>query len=239
MGSAIRLRIPGVLLAVALGVATAAAAAPASHVSARSATGIRLDAPWKVKLYALAHAQFHHPAWGWQHSERDYRLALRIAREDHLSVDKDALFAAAFLHDMAAFEPCADRKMEHGACAALQSPAILKRIGFPMQKIAIVQQAERGHMYYSDPGRNPTAIVLHDADSLDFLGDIGAARMIALTGAKAASFAPAVRTLRTFLTVIPPRLITPSARRIGRRRVAQLKAFLAALRRQTYDDRAQ
>ena len=238
MGSAFSMSIRWILLAAALGTVAGAAAAPARRAPTVTATGIRLNAPWKLKLYALAHSRFRHPAWGWQHSERDYRLALRIARDDHLHVDKDALFAAAFLHDMAAFQPCADRKMEHGACAALQSPAILKRLGFPMRKIAIVQQAERGHMYYSTPGSDPTAIVLHDADSLDFLGDIGAARMIALTGAKAPSFAPAVKTLRKFLTVIPPRLITPSARRIGRRRVAQLKAFLATLQRQTYDGRA-
>ena len=226
------------LVAAAVAVPVVTQAAPSAAAPAVSATGIPLDAPWKVKLYEMAHSQFHHPAWGWQHSERDYRMALRLARGDHLHVDRDALFAAAFLHDMAAFRPCADRKMEHGACAALQSPAILRRIGFPMSKIAVVQQAERGHMFYSNPGSNPTAIVLHDADSLDFLGDIGAARMISLTGAKSASFAPAVRTLRKFLKVIPPRLITRTARRIGRRRVAQLRRFLDALRRQTYDGRA-
>ena len=232
-------RVPASVLAAGLLIATilmrSALAASAPTVTA---TGIRLNAPWKVKIYELAHTHFRHPAWGWQHSERDYRLALRLARDDHLKVDKDALFAAAFLHDMAAFHPCADRKMEHGACAALQSPAILKRVGFPMRKIAIVQQAERGHMYYSNPGHDPTAIVLHDADSLDFLGDIGAARMISLTGAKAPSFAPAVKTLRKFLTVIPPRLITPAARRIGRKRLAELRAFLDTLQRETYDGRA-
>jgi uncharacterized protein len=220
---------------------TAAAGTPAAAVAAPpavTATGIALDAPWKVKIYELAHGSFLHPAWGWQHSERDYRMALRLAKGDHLKVDRDALFAAAFLHDMAAFHPCADRKMEHGACAALQSPAILERVGFPMRKIALVQQAERGHMFYSDPGKDPTAIVLHDADSLDFLGDIGAARMLALTGAKAPSFAPAVKTLRGFLKSIPPRLITRTARRIGRKRVAELEAFLDTLQRETYDGRA-
>ena len=232
-------RVPASVLAAGLLIAAilmrSALAASAPTVTA---TGIRLNAPWKVKIYELAHTHFRHPAWGWQHSERDYRLALRLARDDQLKVDKDALFAAAFLHDMAAFHPCADRKMEHGACAALESPAILKRVGFPMRKIAIVQQAERGHMYYSNPGHDPTAIVLHDADSLDFLGDIGAARMISLTGAKAPSFAPAVKTLRKFLTVIPPRLITPAARRIGRKRLAELRAFLDTLQRETYDGRA-
>ncbi len=239
LNGAVGRRISAAVLAAALLLAVprsqVVTAAPAP---VRTATGIRLNAPWKVKIYELARGTFLHPAWGWQHSERDYLLALRLAQDDHLKIDKDALFAAAFLHDMAAFRPCADRKLEHGACAALESPAILKRAGFPMRKIGIVQQAERGHMYYSNPGHDPTAIVLHDADSLDFLGDIGAARMLALTGAKAPSFAPAIKALRGFLTAIPPRLITPAARRIGKRRVAELKAFLAAVQRETYNGRA-
>ena len=234
-GSATRLSL---LSAVVLLTAIATRSAMAAAAPAVTATGIPLDTPWKVKIYELAHSTFLHPAWGWQHSERDYQMALRLARDDHLKVDKDALFAAAFLHDMAAFRPCADRKMEHGACAALQSPAILRSVGFPMRKIAIVQQAERGHMYYSNPGHDPTAIVLHDADSLDFLGDIGAARILSLTGVQAPSFAPAVKTLRGFLKSIPPRLITRAARRIGRKRVAELEAFLDTLQRETYDGRA-
>ncbi len=207
----------------------------AANAVSVTAAGIPLDAPWKVKIYELAHTTFLHPAWGWQHSERDYLVALRLAKGDGLQVDTDALFAAAFLHDMAAFRPCADKKMEHGDCAALQSPAILKSVGFPMQKIAVVQAAERGHMYYSNPGTDPTAIVLHDADSLDFLGDIGAARLLALTGAQASSFAPAVKTLRGFLKSIPPRLVTKTARRIGKKRAAELKVFLDALQTETFD----
>ncbi len=124
-----------------------------------TATGIPLDAPWKVKVYELAHSTFLHPGWGWQHSERDYQLALQLAKGDGLKIDTDALFAAAFLHDMAAFKPCADKKMEHGYCAALQSPDILKSMGFPMQKIVIVQQAERGHMYYSESASCSTMAV--------------------------------------------------------------------------------
>lgn len=228
-------RLPFVVMAL-LGMAFAGSAVAATAPKV-TATGIPLNTPWKVKIYELAHSTFLHPAWGWQHSERDYRMALRLAKDDHLKIDKDALFAAAFLHDMAAFRPC-KKKMEHGKCAALQSPAILKKVGFPMQKIAIVQQAEIGHMFYSDPGKDPTAIVLHDADSLDFLGDIGAARIISLTGAKALSFAPAIKTLRKFVKEIPPRLITRAAKRIGKKRTAELKAFLDRLQKETYDGRA-
>ena len=217
----------------------AVSAAPAfASVPETTAAGIPLDAPWKVKIYELAHTKFLHPAWGWQHSERDYLLAVELAKGDHLKIDTDVLFAAAFLHDMSAFMPCEDKKMEHGECAATQAKNMLEGTGFPMQKLAAVQQAERGHMYYSNPGRDPTAIVLHDADSLDFLGAIGAARIMALTGAQVPSFAPAVKTLNGFLKDIPPSLITNTAKRMGAVRVAQLKAFLDNLRQETFDGRA-
>ena len=214
-------------------VAPTSAAVVSSPAPAESAAGIPLDAPWKVRIYQLARTKFVHPAWGWQHSERNYLLGLDLARGDDLSVDTDVLFAAAFLHDMAAFMPCADTHLEHGACAALQSPAILRDAGFPIAKIPAVQAAERGHMYYMNPGSDPAAVVLHDADSLDFLGAIGAARMLSLTGDKAPSFAPAVRALRKFLIDIPPKLITRTARQIGEQRSAELRAFLDALNAET------
>ncbi len=205
---------------------------------AQTATGIPLDAPWKVTIYDLARSKFHHPAWGWQHSERNYRIALELAKGDGLRVDTDVLFAAAFLHDMAAFMPCVDTKLEHGECAAEQTGAILRAAGFPMEKLDAVEAAERGHMYYSNPGKQPEAIVLHDADSLDFLGDIGAARMISLTGASAESFAREVKTLRSFVHDIPPRLITKTAQAMGAVRAAELERFLDALNAETFDGQA-
>lgn len=223
------------LLVLILGIVGAASAAASP---AATAAGIPLDAPWKVRIYELAHSKFLHPAWGWQHSERDYLVAVQLAQGDGLHVDEDVLFAAAFLHDMAAFMPCKGPKMEHGVCAALQARAMLRGTGFPMQKLAAVQAAERGHMFYSDAGSDPNAIVLHDADSLDFLGNIGAARIIALTGEKAPSFAPAVKTLRGFLEDIPPRLITRTARRLGAERAAELKSFLDSLQAEAYSGKA-
>ncbi|HET9392845.1 MAG TPA: HD domain-containing protein [Candidatus Rubrimentiphilum sp.] len=203
-----------------------------------TATGIPLDAPWKVTVYTLAQTTFKHPAWGWQHSERNYRIALQLAQGDNLHVDTDVLFAAAFLHDMAAFKPCSDPKMEHGDCAAIESEAILRPAGFPMQKYAAVAAAERGHMYYRDPGTIPEAIVLHDADSLDFLGAIGAARMISLTGAQKPSFGPAIKSLRSFIKDIPPKLVTHTAKTMGAARVAELQAFLDAIDRETFSGTA-
>lgn len=210
----------------------------AAIAPAKTATGIPLDAPWKATIYDLARSKFHHPAWGWQHSERNYRVALELAQGDSLRIDTDVLFAAAFLHDMAAFMPCKDATIEHGECAARQSGALLGAAGFPMEKLPAVQAAERGHMYYSDPGTQPEAIVLHDADSLDFLGDIGAARMISLSGESSESFGPAIKALRKFVSDIPPRLVTRTAQRIGAERAAELLRFLDALDAETFGGKA-
>ena len=216
----------------------AAAASPALAATPSTVTGIPLDAPWKVRIYHLATSTFKHPAWGWQHSERNYVLALRLAKGDGLHVDTDVLFAASFLHDMAGFSPYERKGVEHGVAAADESAAILRDAGFPISKIAAVQAAERGHMYYSDAGTRPEAIVLHDADSLDFLGVVGAARMLSLTGDKAASFGPAVTTLRSFLHDIPPRLLTRTGRAIGAQRAAELRAFLDRLDAETVSGEA-
>ena len=202
----------------------------------RTATGIGLDAPWKVTVYEMVRAKFHHPGWGWQHSERDYQLATEVAQGDGLKVDADVLFAAAMLHDMAAFPPYEKPGLEHGDRAAETSEAVLRDAGFPMRKFPAVQAAMRGHMYYSDAGTSPEAIALHDADSLDFLGVVGAARILALTGSDKADIQPALKTLRKFVIDIPPRLITRTAKRMGAARAAELSALLDHLAAETYND---
>jgi uncharacterized protein len=230
-----------IFIFVMLVVATPAKTAMAPQSTATlptTATGIPLDAAWKIKIYKFATAKFHHPAWGWQHSERNYRIALEVAHGDGLTVDTDVLFAACFLHDMAAYPPYEKLGVEHGDRAAQTSGAVLRSAGFPMEKLPAVQAAERGHMYYRNPGGDPAAIALHDADSLDFLGTIGAARLLALTGEKAPSFAPAVASLRQLLHDIPPRLITRTARKIGAQRAAELGRLLDELTAETFDGKA-
>jgi uncharacterized protein len=206
----------------------------ASAATATTASGIPLDAPWKVAIYNLARSNFKHPAWGWQHSERNYQIALQLAKGDGLRVDYDVLFAACFLHDMAGF-PAYAAPGEHGDVAAEKSESILRSVGFPMKKFPRAAAAMRGHMYYSDPGNEPEAIVLHDADSLDFLGAIGAVRMISLTGASAESAAKQIAALQKFLAEIPPKLITKTARKMGAERVEELQTFLDAYQRESFD----
>jgi len=73
---------------------------------------------WRDKVTAFAVENLKHPAWGFSHSQRDYDLAKSLAAADHVTLDDDVIFAAAYLHDMAAFEAYAVPKQDHSDTAA-------------------------------------------------------------------------------------------------------------------------
>lgn len=220
-------------------VATAAVSSPAMAADTTPA-GIALDAPWKHAVFEFATDKLQHSAWGVSHSERDYLLASRLAAESKLEVDTDVLFAAAFLHDVGAFDGWRKDGVDHTDRAAEVVPEILTGASFPTAKIAAVQEAVRNHMYYREAAQSPEAIVLHDADTLDFLGDIGIARILSLTTRHrwAKDLATAAQTLAAFNTDLPPKLMTNAARKLAVDRVAESKVFLERLRAETEDGKA-
>jgi len=187
-----------------------------------------------VRKFALQH--FKHPAWGYSHSVRDYELAKALAEADHVTLDDDVLFAAAYLHDMAAFAPW-DREKE-GIDHSDEGPRIvdtvLRDTGFPMAKIDAVRNAIRTHMYYRTPV-GPEAIYLHDADALDWLGAIGVARVMALVDPNDGEpdALKAVGMLEDNLGKVPSRVFSPAGRmRVPKLRV-ELEDFLKNLGRET------
>ena len=202
--------------------------------------GVPLDAPWKEAVFKFANEKLQHTAWGVSHSERDYLLASRLAAESKLEIDTDVLFAAAFLHDVGAFEAFRKDGVDHTDRASELVPDILKDAGFPAAKVPAVQDAVRNHMYYRAGASGPEAIVLHDADTLDFLGNIGIARILSLTTRHrwATDLATAAKTLDGFNTDLPPKLMTNAAKKMAPARVAEGKAFLESLKAETEDGKA-
>ena len=165
---------------------------------------------------------------------RDYALARELAAADHAAVDDDVLFAAAYLHDLAAFKPWENDKLDHSDVAADIVDTILKGTGFPMAKIDAVRGAIRTHMYYRDPV-GPEALYLHDADALDWLGAIGVARIIALVDPNGGSpdGPKAVKMLEDNLKNVPARVLSPAGKAMVPPRKAELEAFLKDLRRES------
>jgi HD superfamily phosphodiesterase len=198
------------------------------------------QAGWREVVRQFAAQHFKNPAWGYSHSVRDYKLAKELAEADHATLDDDVLFAAAYLHDIAAFAPW-DREKEgvdHADEGARVVDTILKGTGFPSAKLDAVKGAIRTHMFDRTPV-GPEALYLHDADALDWLGAIGAARVIALADPNGGEpdGPKALKMLEDNLARVPPRVLSPA----GRKRVPQLQQelaeFLKDLRRETDDYR--
>ncbi len=210
--------------------ASAIADAPATPVAPAAATD------WRASVRDLAAKHLKNPAWGYSHCRRDYALARELAAADHVTLDDDVLFAAAYLHDMAAFKPWEKPKLDHSDVAADIVGTVLQGTGFPMAKIDAVRGAIRTHMYYRDPV-GPEALYLHDADALDWLGAIGIARVTALVDPEGGDpdEPKAVKMLEDNLRSVPARVFSPAGKAMVPARKAELETYLKELRRESQD----
>ena len=213
------------LTVVCAGAAVAAAAPDASD--------------WRARVRQHAREHFKQPAWGFSHLERDYALARSLAASDHVTLDDDVLFAASYLHDLAAFPPWGgDEPPDHSDVGADQVDKTLAGTGFPMNKLDAVRAAIRTHMYYRDPVA-PEAVYLHDADALDWLGAIGVARIIALVDPNGGDpdGPKVVKMMEDNLRQVPARVVSPAGRAMVGPRKAELARFLEELRNESADYR--
>lgn len=194
---------------------------------------------WRKKVQEFASSNFRHPAWGYSHSTRDYALASQLAAADHAVLDDDVLFAAAYLHDMAAFAPWEKEGVDHADEAARIVESVLKDSGFPMGKLDAVREAIRTHMYERAPV-SPEAVYLHDADALDWLGAIGVARIVALVDPNGGSpdLPAAIKMIKENLAAVPSRVLSPAGRARVAARTAEVQKFLETLGRESDGMRA-
>jgi len=190
---------------------------------------------WREQIRAFAETQLQHTAWGPAHARRDYAMTMTLARAQGLAVDEDALYAAAYLHDMGGLPPYAITGVDHGDRSVQLVDSVLQAVGFPMEKAALVKEIVGHHQYYRPPDTLAVAILFRDADILDFMGVIDVARILSVTTRE--RFAPdlphAVETIRRQMAEMPARLQSEAAKREGQRRVLEMQRFLEELGAET------
>ena len=186
---------------------------------------------WRAAVHRFAEINLKHPAWGLSHAVRNYELAKELAATDHVTLDDDVLYAAAYLHDVAAFAPFRKSFVDHQDQGARIVGSLLADTGFPMSKIEAVRAAIRTHMDERDPA-GPEAIYLHDADALDWLGAIAVARVFGLVDPDGGSpDGPTMaKRLEETLATVPPRIVSRAGQARAPQRVRELEQFLRDLR---------
>jgi HD superfamily phosphodiesterase len=200
-----------------------------------TAARTRHSISWRDSVRAFAEAHLQHTAWGPAHARRDYEMTRTLARAEGITVDDDALYAAAYLHDMGGLPPYAKPGVDHGDRSAQLVDSVLRGTGFPMEKIELVKEIVDHHQYYRPADTLAVEMLFRDADILDFLGAIDIARIISLT--KRERLAPdlpaAIEVIRKQVTEMPGRLQSEAAKREGERRVEEMRRFLDAHARET------
>lgn len=191
---------------------------------------------WRQELPGFAE-QFQHPAWGVAHYQRVYEMSVQLGMSEGAAIDTDVLFAAAYLHDMGAFEPYKQEGVDHAERSAQEFEPVLTSMGFPSEKITAVREVIQGHMFYTRPASRHEALLFHDADTLDFMGAVGIARVLSIVGLDdwTPDLKTAINLIERFSRDLPSKLFTPSAQRIGAARRTEMLTFLGALAQETLD----
>lgn len=121
------------------------------------------------------------PVHGFDHVLRVYLLAQRIGEIE--GADLEIIRAAALLHDSRGADPRgeANERESHHLLSAEFAEEVLRGLGWQAERIAAVQHCIRSHRFRAqdEPPKTIEAKCLFDADKLDVLGAIGAARTTA------------------------------------------------------------
>lgn len=191
------------------------------------------DAPYRTAIqeHILGEAR---PIDKYSHQPRLYALTQQIGKE--LTYDDDVVFAAAWLHDLGVFvghrpeEPEMLAHWDSMSYACEKAPDVLRRFGFPSEKIAAVVEAIRTHQPTADP-RSLEGTVLRDADILEQLGSIGVLRAVCKIGrdTRYSTFSDVIPVLRKALETLPGELRLERAREMAKDRIAALEHFLKAV----------
>jgi len=127
------------------------------------------------------------PVHGFDHVLRVYRLADRLS--DAEGADHQIVLAAALLHDVESDQgsrTSGQLRADHHHDAAEFAKGVLQAEGWRVDRINAVLHSIRAHRFRDDSEQPQTleARVLFDADKLDAIGAIGAARAIAYAAKK-------------------------------------------------------
>jgi len=188
------------------------------------------------------------PVHDFDHVLRVYRMAERLAQEE--GADLEIVCAAVLLHDAEGSAPGTETRKSHHHRSADFGGQVLAAEGWPEERISAVQHCIRAHRFRSD-GETPQTIearILFDADKLDVLGAIGAARTVAYATLNHQPFyaQPSKRFIESGekepgephsayheylykLRKIKGLLFTPSARALAAERDAYLEGFFQQL----------
>lgn len=112
-------------------------------------------------------------AWATNHAKRLIAITSEIA--EIRTYDREVVHLAAYLHDWGGYEPWKQPSVDHAKRSAEAIPQILSALGASEELATRVAECARTH-HCCDSEASVEAVLLHDADAIDFLGITGLVR---------------------------------------------------------------
>jgi uncharacterized protein len=173
------------------------------------------------------------------HQPRLYALARRVGTGHEY--DDDVLHAAAWLHDIGVFaghrpeDPEQLAVWDNVVYAVERAPALLQKLGFPVEKVDAVVEAIRTHQPMAHP-ITIEGVMIRDADILEQLGAIGILRTVSKIGrdTRFPTFTTAAESLRKALAALPAQIRLETTRSLAQPKIELLEEFLAGLENESH-----
>jgi len=203
----------------------------------------------RIRAEAGVHFRSARGSHDWDHTERVFRLCLKIGRKE--KADLGVLKLAALLHDIGRQEEDRSRgRICHARSGAALARKVLERCVADPATVRAVVDAIRTHRFRRGGApRTLEARVLFDADKLDSIGAVGIGRAFLFAGEigarlhdKAIDVArtkpytrddTAYREYLVKLSRVRDRMMTREGRRLAAARHRFMTAFFARLNKET------
>jgi uncharacterized protein len=166
--------------------------------------------------------------FGFNHTHRLLKL-IEIIGEDQ-SYDADVIWMAAHLHDWGAYKPWSREGIDHAVRSGEVAGEYLLEEGYPEDWIEKVKVCIVTH-HQADCQRPIEAILLSDADVLDFLGALGILREFSR---KSRVMREAYETSIKRMQNLPDHLCLEKSRAIASQRIAEMESFYQLFRAESF-----
>jgi len=142
---------------------------------------------WETRFadYIRNHGDLKDGSHDLGHFQRVWRAARRINQEEGGVADELVLLAAAYFHDWVSFPKNHPQRSESSRLSAERAVELLTEVfsDFQADKVEGVRHARHAHSWSARvPAETPEAKILQDADRMESLGAIGAARTFYISG---------------------------------------------------------
>jgi uncharacterized protein len=166
--------------------------------------------------------------WGLNHTRRLLSL-IEIVGEG-LEYDQEIVWMAAHLHDWGAYSPWVQPGVDHAQRSGEVAFDYLLERGVSLEVVETIVICIQTH-HQDDPDRPVEALLLSDADALDFLGVVGVLRDFSK---KPKALRAAYETTRKRRAKLPDQLCLEKSRQLAAQRIREMDDLVARFEAETF-----